>query len=174
MATTSSDPSSDLSHGLGHDSRTELRLERFPPQEKARTGSAATFDEAFVAAVSCSQTVCYDKNIPNVDGLRKLFRVLERLTFTQGFHFRLRVIVPLRLEPGIAWERVRKRTAEDIALNVHSVAGGEAETYRIFSDIFAAPCQFFLPIAQRIRGPKALGVTHMVRHTHGPHAARRG
>jgi hypothetical protein len=92
----------------------------------------------------------YDKNIPNLAGLNKMIRVLSSLERQQHVTMRVVLVVPRSVRLRVAWQRVRDRTPTDIALNIHTVRGGEREAYRIFKAIFADECEAFLPLAQRL------------------------
>ena len=61
-------------------------------------------------------------------------------------------MVPSHLEHDSAWARVAARPAHDVALNVHTVDGGEREAYRIFQSIFYSPCEQLRPIAAQLPG----------------------
>ena len=118
-------------------------------EENARGGS---FDDRLAALLREHQVVCYDKNVPNVEGLAKMLRVLGNFQRASRFRLRVRFVVPSRLEHDTAWARVRARPPDDIALNIHKVKGGEREAYRIFRTIFFDACESFLATALTLPG----------------------
>jgi len=101
--------------------------------------------------VRAKAVVCYDKNIPNAQGVQKLSRVLGKLL--GQFDVRVVLVAPERLgdvECDRCWERVRARGVEeqkDRALTTH-IDGGEAKAWSIFKDCFFDSCIEFLPALQ--------------------------
>ena len=94
--------------------------------------------------------VCYDKNVPNVEGLLKLLRVLAAAEKQHAVRVKLLCAVPASLQHDQAWARVAARDAHDPALNVHTPAGGRDEAYRVFKTIFFDACTGFLPLASQL------------------------
>ena len=138
--------------------------------ERARGGS---FDDALAALLRTRPVVCYDKNVPNADGLAKMLRVLAAAKRQHGWPIlRVRLVVPTRLDHAAAWARVRGRTADDIALNVHTIQGGESAAYHVFRSVFYDECERFLPSAMQL--PGAHGTDAFWRGLDGvPETARR-
>ena len=79
------------------------------------------------------RSVGYDKNVPNLDGLSKLLRLLSGVP--SGVSLKLLLVVPSSLQHDMAWARVRTRSAAHVGLTVHNVQGGEREAYRIFRQV---------------------------------------
>ena len=136
---------------------------------RARKLPASAFDVEMERALRRHAVVCYDKNVPNPEGLAKLVRTLTAVSRQQPaeqrsqqrsqpaevrsrLELRLLLVVPSRLEHDVAWARVEKRPRTDVALNVHTVRGGTKEAYHIFRNIFFGPCLALLPLAQRLPG----------------------
>ena len=121
-------------------------------EEMARTGDRHAFDVTLQRALSRSPSglVCYDKNVPNADGLAKLCRVLAACARALKVCISVLPIVPAHLDHDAAWQRVLARPPTDVALNVHKA--GVDEIYRIFAGIFFEPSRAFLPHAQALPG----------------------
>ena len=136
---------------------------------RARKLPASAFDVEMEQALRRHAVVCYDKNVPNPEGLAKLVRTLTAASRQQPaehrsqhrsppaevqsrLELRLLLVVPSRLEHDVAWARVEARPRTDVALNVHTVQGGPREAYHIFRNIFFGPCLSLLPLAQRLPG----------------------
>ena len=96
--------------------------------------------------------VCYDKNVPNLKGLEKVFKVLGNAERSQRVAIRLLPIVPASVRHDVAWRRVCSRPSDDPALNIHTCKGGEREAYRVFRTIFFDECERFLPMAHALPG----------------------
>ena len=120
-------------------------------EEKARGGK---FDAVLATALQSQPVVCYDKNVPNIEGFSKVVRVLSSIAKDRRLAVRVLVVVPSHLEHDVAWARVQARPPSHNALNVHTPTGGAQEAYGIFKTIFFDACQAFQPQAAAL--PAAL------------------
>ena len=120
-------------------------------------------------AVRQHAVVCYDKNVPNPEGLAKLVRTLTAVSRqqpaegrshrsqppelrSQRLELRLLLVVPSRLERDVAWARVLARPRTSPALNVHTVQGGAKAASELFQKVFFGPSLALLPLAQQLPG----------------------
>ena len=115
-------------------------------EERARNGN---FDVVLGQVLQSHRLVCYDKNVPDANGLTKLCRVLGTIERQQRLAIRV-VVAPATLRHDVAWQRVLERPPTDIALNVHTCDGGANGAYRIFKGVFFDACVKFLPTAQSL------------------------
>jgi len=107
------------------------------------------FDEVLVGALKRKKIVCYDKNIPNAEGIQKMAKVLGKML--RDFDIKVVLVVPEQLgdaEKNHCWERVKSRSAEHPALTIHG-EGGEAKARDIFTNIFFNACANFVPELHR-------------------------
>ena len=118
-------------------------------EEQRRGGN---FDQVLVGLLRQHPLVCYDKNVPNLKGLEKVFKVLGNAERSQRVAIRLLPIVPASVRHDVAWRRVCSRPSDDPALNIHTCKGGEREAYRVFRTIFFDECERFLPMAHALPG----------------------
>lgn len=116
-------------------------------EERARNGN---FDVVLGQVLQSHRLVCYDKNVPDANGLTKLCRVLGTIERQQRLAIRVVVVAPATLRHNVAWQRVLERPPTDIALNVHTCDGGANGAYRIFKGVFFDACVKFLPTAQSL------------------------
>ena len=107
------------------------------------------FDDAVLRSVQAQLVTCYDKNVPNAQGVQKLARVLAGLV--RDFDVRVELVAPARLgsaQRDLCWERIRARPpppgGNGRVLTVHS-AGGEASAWAVFKGTFFDKCADFLP-----------------------------
>ena len=114
-------------------------------EERARGGQ---FDQTLGRLLRTEPLVCYDKNVPNLEGFVKLLKVLTAIERQQRVQVRVLLVVPASIRHDVAWARVEGRPADDNALNVHTCNGGRAEAYRIFKTIFHDACVGFVPLAR--------------------------
>ena len=120
-------------------------------------------------AIRQHAVVCYDKNVPNPEGLAKLVRTLTAVSRqqpaegrshrsqppelrSQRLELRLLLVVPSRLERDVAWARVLARPRTSPALNVHTVQGGAKAASELFQKVFFGPSLALLPLAQQLPG----------------------
>lgn len=109
------------------------------------------FDETLLHLLARNSVVGYDKNVPNLEGLAKLVRLLRQPSGAAS-QMRLLLVVPNTVHHDVAWGRVRLRPATDCGLTAHSVQGGEHEAYRIFKKVFFDECRAFVPFAHGLPG----------------------
>ena len=118
--------------------------------DEARHASR-NFDVDLSRALAAHDRICYDKNVPNGDGVGKLCRSLSAAaTEHGGLRVRVQLVAPRSLNHDAAWARVASRTADHDGLNVFNVTGGEAGCYRLFKNIFCDPSRKYLPVAKRL------------------------
>ena len=108
------------------------------------------FDNTLSQTLRSAPLVCYDKNVPNVEGLNKLIKVLGGVERQQRVLIKVIPVVPLSIQHDIAWGRVESRPRTDHALNVHTCQGGRSGAYRVFKSIFLDPSAAFLPLASQL------------------------
>jgi len=94
--------------------------------------------------------VGYDKNIPAMDGLRRLATLLQ--PHTARYDVRVLAIVPERLDHDAFWNRVQARDAKThIGLAIGEKLS-QKEAYKIFRSFFFEQCEDFLPVALHAPG----------------------
>ena len=120
--------------------------------DEERAKRHGNFDSMLGQLLQRNEVVCYDKNIPDATGLSKLVRVLSGFERSLLVRIHVLVVVPATLQHDVAWARVRARPREDIALNIHTIDGGERAAYRVFNSIFFRPSLAYLPAAQALPG----------------------
>ena len=132
---------------LGYPSATPRQVAS-SDEERARGGS---FDETLSRVLRSAPAVCYDKNLPDANGLSKLCRVLRAAETRHGVRVRVLLVAPRSLRHDVMWARVGARAATDHALTQH-IEGGAAKAYEIFNAVFFEPSRKALSSVHRLPG----------------------
>ncbi len=124
-----------------------LRARQLPP---------AAFDGEMADALRRHPIVCYDKNVPNPEGLAKLVRTLTAAARQQpAAALRLLLVVPSRLEHDTAWRRSWFKPPS--ALLEDSARAPSEGSGRAYTTRSAAPAARELGVAPaaRLRPPQS-------------------
>ena len=105
-----------------------------------------------------ARLICYDKNVPNAQGVAKLVKVCRDASQRKGARpVRLLLVVPESLSRSACWQRVLSRPASHIGLSQHTVEGGLKKCRAIFDMVFFKPSADYLPTASSLPGTLRTG-----------------
>mmetsp|Transcript_20022 Transcript_20022/g.43266 ORF Transcript_20022/g.43266 Transcript_20022/m.43266 type:complete len:1095 (-) Transcript_20022:608-3892(-) len=100
--------------------------------------------------------VGYDKNVPNMDGIKRLLSVLK--PETKKYDIRFLIIVPENLDHDAFWARVKMRDYKTHIGLAISPKLSEKEAYKIFKNFFYDPCEEFNPVVAKAPGALESGI----------------
>lgn len=145
-----STPSSDFCrrHHINFDHEVRMAMHESPPAHEYSV-SQGERDESthdLTMPISNVRIVGYDKNVPNIEGLRKLCRVLESVEHSRRRTIEVLLISPETIDDAVCWRRIRQRDPSHLGL---TTADGVETAQHVYQNFFLRPSRAFLPQLSR-------------------------